>query len=331
MSSLNELVRRFLLEYITRNEVSFHTLASRINVVEDKIILWVSGNHDFTLNEISLIETGLQFKLVTFSENDSNNKLTLNAILDQVIQKSLFNYSVRFQNVIKKLHKDCKDPVLFYIKLDNVLERNMSLPNAGKSTLKELEHFRNHLTEKGFQIEEKASENHDYIDIFRNRYKLSEAISFRYSKRIEDHEPFIFKLLDDIFNHSKLYKETQRGTLIIFTNNANDGKVMPLAEAADLLNVTKERVRQLKLKIEDEIVDLGKGFRSIFGATKLMDQYPLLFQPVHLAIDLKLSSLINTTENVKFSIKTCALLIKGLKFPDAELLKFKSNTIYIVP
>ena len=331
MSSLNYQVRRLLLEYLARNELAFHALANKIKVGEDTIISWVSGNHDFTLNEISLIESGLQFKLITLTENDSNQKKITDTVWDNILQNSLSNYSVRFQNIIKKLATEYKDPFLFYAKLNEVLEKNVNLPNAGKSTLKELERFRNYLSENGFQFGEKDHKYFDFVEIFQNRYKLPESISRKTSKRIENGESFIFKLLDDIFKYSAHYKETQRGTLNIFTSIANDGREMPLTEAADLLNVTRERIRQLKLKIDDEILNLGKGFMSIFGSTKLVDQYPFLFKPTYIAIDSKLSSEINTTEDVKFSIRTFALLLKGLKFPEREMVRFKTNTIYIIP
>jgi len=331
MSSLNDIVRRHLMEYMIRHELSFIAFAAKLDVPEDRIVSWISGNHDFSINEISLIELGLRISIITHTENDVNSYGKTFGDLNLLIDQSLSNLSVRSQNIIQKLRQEYIDPFKLLEKVSEAVAGKYNLSKAGKKTLSELKDYNHWLSVNSPAKVIKSDERVDYFKQLCFKHKLSPLVILKYTTRTEANKPSLYFLFNLVFEHSALFKKSLKEVFNIYKDTSNDKREMPLAEAADLLNLTRERIRQLKLKMDEEIVALGNSFKEILEVTKLIDHYSTLFNSSFITIDKNLSTAINISDDVNLSIKTIALLTKGVLYPDGNLLTFKSNSIYLVP
>lgn len=331
MVNLNDIARRHLMEYMIRHEASFKYLSEILNVPVEKVSLWASGSHDFSMNEISLIESGLQIRIIEPSEVELSKHEKTAEDLSLIIDHSIQDLSIRSQNVLRKLRSEFQNPYKMLEKLNEAIEGKYNLPMAGKKTLSELNDYAYYLKESPPIFEIKENVNVDHLSFLIKKYKLPHSITLRISNQIERNRPSIFALLSDIISHSPLYNKNLKEVFRIYTDPGNDQKEMSFSNVADLLNISRERIRQLKIKADEEIIGLGTNFKNIFEPTSIHKQYPMLFQSSYIILDNKLSSELNFNESVKLSIKTKALLLKGILCPEVELLNFKSNSIYIVP
>ncbi len=331
MNSLNDIIRKQLLEYMIRHEMSFAVFAENLKVPEERIVLWVSGSHDFSLNEISLIESSLNIRLITRTATETNSYGKTSEDITLLIDQSLHNLSVRSQNIIQKLRQEYDDPFKLLAKINEAIEGKYNLPMAGKKTLGELKDYNHWLSVNMPDIEIKGNDQIDYLNLFCQKHKLSHSLVQRISSRMEENKPTLFLLFNDIIKYSGLYNKTFKEVFSIYTAEGNDTKEMPFAEASDLLIVTRERVRQLRNKVDEEIVNIGISLKEVFVMANIKKQYPLLFESPFISLDKNLSSEFNTGEGVKLSIKTIGLLLKGLFYPEVELLMIKTSTIYLVP
>jgi hypothetical protein len=198
-------------------------------------------NIDFTFEE------NFQFKII-ISELSRNQR----EIINSFIQINTNSLSIRSQNAIKALLgnnlkiKNFADEILFTNNFDV-----KKIKNIGARSVSELEVYINIVED--FIIEVSKNENAKYLISLKNKFLIQNAFSLSNIPNEILESESIFQLTNFLINQNALYDKNQAKiltkTLKIYLNSPE----LTLDEIAKEVGLTRERVRQIRKTIFEEL------------------------------------------------------------------------------
>lgn len=218
-----------------------------------------------------------------------------------------FNYlSIRSQNAIFLfLDED--------LKIRNISERILinknfdiqDIRNVGKKTASELNGFINKIENFIYNVESKSECD---LIILRNRLFISKTFSITSdipNEIIESQS--IFKLTDFLVTANKLFEKNKNVIFQKAIKLYNNQPALALDEIAEDLNITRERVRQIRKNCLDQLSNKLQFIKNIDD--DLLQKYGIDLNLDFLTIDDRLINLINETNKTNFSDEFITFLI----------------------
>jgi hypothetical protein len=234
---------------------------------------------------------------------------TQKAIVNKHCEYLVLNLNVRTYNGIATISEDLNPKEIFETIFSEKFKFK-DIRNIGKKSLDELENFKMELTKfvNLIQTVKKEQLSKVYCElivktIFKN---LSEDFEEQFRKVFDEFGRIrLFTLINYLIVSGQLFKEAQMKIFECSFTNIHK-KRTTLEKIGLELKLTRERVRQIKSKLENEIQDYFL-FVSIFVMDDLIiynaNQYEEL-----IIIDNNLADKINQNESVNFSVEFYAII-----------------------
>jgi len=319
------------LHFLLKDDDAILVFSRKSGIPEKEIRKWMSGKHDFRLSEVAMLEHYFQIELLdTPSIESQESDPAINK--HEYIEIGLRDLSVRGQHALRKIYDACPDTDDFIRQLVKIKNDPSVLPNVGKRTSIEINNFINFITHSESTKNVNFSEGL-YSSLARQlalKFQLEVDFCQSVAEHILQKKPFLFGFIRDLIRYSKKYKVSLRGVLLeeIFDQGTTGKR---LQYTAQKLQLTVERVRQLRGKVQYEIERLMSKLHSLIDSNLYFEIYPELFEKEYIAVDQNLTDSLNQREQVSFNPGVLGIVIhlmKGNKFSSVEL---KSGTVYIVP
>lgn len=198
-------------------------------------------------------------------------------------------------------------------KIKNISEKIFSnhnfdfqnIRNVGSKTVIELNAFIQSLIDFLYKVAEVVNDN-DLISL-KNRYFIEKTFSITSIPETILDSQSIFSLVDFLLNREAIFKKSDN---YIFQNTFkvyNDRQLFPLEIIAEKLNMSKERVRQVRKIIVENLVTTLGFVKNIHD--DLHQKYNIDPNQDFFNIDEGLNYLINQTNNTNFSIEFNSIII----------------------
>ena len=204
-------------------------------------------NIDNNFDEIYTNEFENGFKKI-ISQLSRNQREVINSFI-QVNTNSL---SIRSQNAINALLE-------YNLKIKNFADRILfidcfdikKLKNVGEKSVLELEAYINIIED--FIIEVSKNDNDKYLISLNNKFLIQEIFSLPFIPHEILESESIFQLINFLINHHALYDENQTKILTKTFKIYLNSPELTLDEIATEVDLTRERVRQIRKKISEEL------------------------------------------------------------------------------
>lgn len=201
------------------------------------------------------------------------------------------------------------------------------LKNIGAKTVTELKNFKNDISNFIITIrfleDNQLSKEYTKLIIKTTFNNIPNNFNESFEEIIEDSGKVkIFTLLNYLLKNGNLLKEKEKELFsLIYTENYNKN----INQIASNLNLTKERIRQLKIKLEDEI----ENHFSFILNFKLEDfvDYGITTSINFKTIDNNFKQSINLAEEVNFNVLFYSIIF-GLLLKNSHSILGDDETIY---
>jgi hypothetical protein len=236
----------------------------------------------------------------------TNFTRTQREIINNFIKIKINNLSVRGKNSISIfLDND--------LSLQNVIEKIIAnnhfdynnIKNAGAKTLEELKELINSI--KDFCEEVSKLERENDIVILRNKLFIESYFSIKSSSNQTLETNSIFGIVDFLIRKNILFEEKEK---FIFQNSLKiyeDQIELSLSEIGEQINITKERVRQIRLKIIENLFNKLQFVKYIDD--DIHQKYGIDQNQDIINIDTEVNKRINEVNNSNFSIEFNSCII----------------------
>lgn len=251
-------------------------------------------------------------KIPAIEERDSFENIIANLTRNK---RSLINSFIKLRT--SELTNRCGNSISIYLK-NNFNVRNfahqliipinfspINIPNVGKRTSIELEAYINRV--KDFILEVSAMSDDKEINILKNRFLIQRKFSLSDAKQEVMEAESIFILVDYLLKENKIFEGIQnlifKKSIKIYEND-KEYSLNDLAEAVDL---SRERVRQIRQFCLNELFDKLLFIKSF--NEDLLQKYGIDLDSDFIDIDYALIETINNTDNTNFTKEFYTYLI----------------------
>lgn len=236
----------------------------------------------------------------------TNFTRTQREIINNFIKIKINNLSVRGKNSINFFldNDPCIQNVIEKIIANNYFDYN-NIKNAGAKTLEELKELINSI--KDFCEEVSKLEKENDIVILRNKLFIESYFSIKSSSNLTLETNSIFGIVDFLIRKNILFEEKEK---FIFQNSLKiyeDQIELSLSEIGDQTNITKERVRQIRLKIIENLFNKLQFVKYIDD--DIHQKYGIDQNQDIIIIDTEVNKRINEANNSNFSIEFNSCII----------------------
>lgn len=237
--------------------------------------------------------------------------------------------SVRARNALNTERRRHSSFGSFYEHLKKLKYGTLKLKNVGEKTEAEILKFIHHLEIKELN---EYSDGSDAILTFlyavASEYKFELTELLIQDVRTDDYHVKILRLLQYVFDHSVLIKANYKFVLQTYVHLDSETHEPKLDDLGDELNITRERVRQLKLKIYSEITRFSDFIRQ-FSRDFIPTEYQSYIQSPFVYFGPDNRDNINQVEGTSFSTETIITFLAALR-PDTFLLDQVKNNHFLI-
>ncbi|PRZ21259.1 sigma factor-like helix-turn-helix DNA-binding protein [Flavobacterium granuli] len=267
---------------------------------------------DFVFQEIFPVKFENKFKII-ISELSRNQREVINSFI-QVNTNSL---SVRSQNGIKALLennlkiKNYADKILFEDGFDI-----KKIKNIGAGTVPELEVFVNIVED--FIIEVSKNENDKYLISLKNKFLIQNTFSLSNIPNEILESESIFQLTSFLINQNAFYDKNQTKILTKAFKIYLNSPELTLDEIAKEVDLTRERVRQLRKIIFEELSSKLLFIQNFDD--NLLEKYNIDNTQCYIEINDSQIEVINNQNNTNFTKEFIIYLIYSYWSYEFELV-----------
>ncbi len=307
-----------LIEKIYSSSFSFNTIrnigeksVNELIVFKEALLIFIK-KFKFQENE-TLTEEGIRPTILTdlnepFVEIVNEFNPFKKAALNRHIEYRISNLGVRARNGITEFFGNTFNAKEIIEKIYSYSFDFDDIKNIGSKTVSELDGFKDDISSfiKTLQFIEDDQLSREYAKlIVKNTFK---NLPINFNEQFENifdttGKIKLFKLILFLIENGQLLKEREKELFyFIYTET----KTQPFDQIAKALNLTKERLRQIKVILEDEIQGYFRFILS-FNSQDIID-YNITSDKYFKVIDTYFIQKINTSEDVKFNIRFYSII-----------------------
>lgn len=254
LDSLNRIENLSVRSFNICNDLDLHDLKSIVAyLAKHKTFLNIRNCGEKSNNELIAICDKYYSKTVLI---ETINGLSFNQreVINSFILVSIDCLSVRSNNAIKQILDGNYRIENFLKKIySNNLFNIHDIKNVGEKSAYELNQFLNHL--KYFVLEISAEQNESILSIMKNKFFIQKKFSV---KKIPDElcsKLTIFGLVHFLISENSFFGKKYDLFLVKALKVYDDFVEMTLSELGKLFLLTRERVRQIRVRLAKELLD----------------------------------------------------------------------------
>lgn len=278
-------------------------------------------NIDFVFQEIYPVKFENKFKKI-IPELSRNQREVINSF----IQLNTNSLSVRSQNGIKALLgynlkiKNFSDKILFADGFDI-----KKIKNIGARSISELEVYINIIED--FIIEVSKNENDKYLITLKNKFVIHNTFSLSNIPNEILESESIFQLTNFLINQNAFYNKNQTEILTKALKIYLNSHELTLDEIAKEIGVTRERVRQVRKTIFDELFSKLLFIQNFDD--NLLEKYNIDKTQYHIEINDAQIEVINNQNKTYFTKEFITYLIYCYWPNEFELIGNNEDVLFI--
>jgi hypothetical protein len=254
------------------------------------------------------------------------------SVLNHHIEYQLLQLNVRARNGIFNLFQKKPSPTEIVDKIYSLGFNFNQIKSIGEKSALELIRFRQNISSFVNNLEniKESQLSRKYTKaILKTSFPLLPKSFFEQffeESFYENGKIKLFKLIQNLIESDQLFNENQKA---LFINNFTITNFQTSEQIAQSLDITKERVRQIKVKLEELIVSKLQFILNL--REEDLPKYSVEFNKAQIVVNPEFAIKINSTEETNFNFQfiTCILGIVLNQthsiFGDDEMLTFKSK------